>query len=83
MCRGVSSPAADSIPGTLWLKRNFASPVRPVRAGTSTKLSAFRSLKWSLKTPYLAMRPRGLPGVPLAVSLAVQPVPSSFSPLLT
>jgi hypothetical protein len=55
MCRGVSSPAlhrhwTDSIPGTLQLYKNFASPIRPVRACTSTEFSAFWSPEWSSST---------------------------------
>jgi hypothetical protein len=52
---GVSCPAlhlhwAVSTPSTLRLYKNFASPIRPVRACTSTELSAFLSLECSLST---------------------------------
>ena len=75
ICRRVSFPLAlhlhwaDSTLGTLLLYGNFASPIRHVRACTSTELSAFLSPEWSLSTALfggissgIALLPRSAPG---------------------
>jgi hypothetical protein len=53
MCLAVSSPAYTERIVFLALcgYRNFANPMRPVRACTSIELSAFRSPAWSLSAP--------------------------------
>jgi hypothetical protein len=55
--------------GTLQLYKNFASPIRPVQACTSTELSAFLSPEWSLSTALfggaslgIVLLPRLVPG---------------------
>jgi hypothetical protein len=55
ICLSVSSPAPHwhlgvSKPGTLRLYRNLARPIRPVRAWTSSALSALWRSLWSPKT---------------------------------
>jgi hypothetical protein len=55
MCLGVSCPAphchlAMSKPGTFWLYKNLAKPIRPVQAWTNSALSALQRLLWGPKT---------------------------------
>jgi hypothetical protein len=72
--RFLSSPASaleDSIPGTLQLYKNFASPIWPVRACTGTELSAFWSPEWSSSTALLG-------GVASGIAWLLLQVPGSI-----